>query len=120
MIILNIILYIIVSIKINHYIIVITYFAAFSDVISAVKIPVLVGSGVTKCNACDYLSASGIIIGSHLKVSGQWDGELDADKTRDFMKHVVSLRDQTMDFNLKKNDTGSKKERFHSIDYEGA
>jgi predicted TIM-barrel enzyme len=43
----------------------------FPDVKAASNLPVLVGSGVTTENVQNYLSASGLIIGSHFKRDGR-------------------------------------------------
>ena len=54
-------------------------------VCKAVKIPVLVGSGVTPDNAREFSSAHGLIVGSYLKRDGHWANALD--------KHrVVAMR----------------------------
>eukprot|EP00741_Cyanophora_paradoxa_P010612 tig00020537_g10256.t1 len=59
----------------------------------ACKIPVLVGSGVAQKNVEDYLKASdGVIIGSDLKIDGNWAKGVDPARTRAFMDHVRALR----------------------------
>ena len=63
-----------------------------SDVQDAVNIPVLVGSGVTTDNLSQYASAEGIIIGSHLKVEGQWQNDLDETRVKRFMEKVNDIR----------------------------
>nr|XP_060644061.1 uncharacterized protein F13E9.13, mitochondrial-like isoform X2 [Anolis sagrei ordinatus] len=58
----------------------------------AVKIPVLVGSGVTVGNVKDYLDANGLIVGSHFKKGGHWTKAVDPDRVRRFMDHIGKLR----------------------------
>uniref|UniRef100_A0A3P9HZB5 Zgc:162297 n=1 Tax=Oryzias latipes TaxID=8090 RepID=A0A3P9HZB5_ORYLA len=62
------------------------------DVSRAVKIPVLIGSGVTLDNVDRYLDASGWIIGSHFKVGGHWTDAVDPDKVKRFMEKIRHLR----------------------------
>lgn len=64
----------------------------FTDVQKAVKLPTLVGSGVTVENVASYLSAHGMIIGSHLKMHGQWYNDLDAAQVKQFMSKVIRHR----------------------------
>ncbi|KAH0619599.1 hypothetical protein JD844_000346 [Phrynosoma platyrhinos] len=59
----------------------------------AVKIPVLVGSGVTRENVKDYLGANGLIVGSHFKKEGHWANSVDPDRVRRFMDHIGKLRE---------------------------
>ena len=61
---------------------------------NAVNLPVMVGSGVNSDNVSDYLLASAIIIGSHLKVHGQWHNDLDPIRLHHFMSKVKRLRKQ--------------------------
>lgn len=59
---------------------------------SKLKLPVLVGSGVTKENLSDYVGlADGIIIGSHFKTDGHWANELCAERIVDFLKYFREL-----------------------------
>ncbi|CAG5851024.1 uncharacterized protein F13E9.13, mitochondrial [Menidia menidia] len=58
----------------------------------SVKIPVLIGSGVTYENIECYLSANGIIIGSHFKYGGHWANAVDHHKVRMFMGKIRNLR----------------------------
>ena len=54
----------------------------------AVKIPVLIGSGVTADNLKQYADCSdALIIGSDVKVHGQWQNELDKERC----KRIVSV-----------------------------
>ena len=52
---------------------------------AAVSIPTLIGSGVTTSNLHEYMTADGIIVGSHFKVDGKWDAPIDADRVKGFM-----------------------------------
>ncbi|XP_041837231.1 uncharacterized protein F13E9.13, mitochondrial [Melanotaenia boesemani] len=58
-----------------------------------VKIPVLIGSGVTYDNVERYLSANGMIIGSHFKFGGHWANTVDPDRVRRFMEKIEKLRE---------------------------
>ncbi|XP_060110469.1 uncharacterized protein F13E9.13, mitochondrial-like isoform X2 [Heteronotia binoei] len=60
----------------------------------AVKIPVLIGSGVTLENVKDYLGANALIIGSHFKKEGHWANSVDSDRVRWFMDHIGKLREK--------------------------
>ena len=66
-----------------------------SDVQEAVNVPVIIGSGITEGNVADYLSANAMIVGSHLKMKGLWQNDLDSTKVFHFMKKVRQLRDNT-------------------------
>lgn len=63
----------------------------FAAVKSHSKLPVFVGSGVTIDNVGEFASADGLIIGSHFKDNGRYDGELDAQKVTSFMNKVKAL-----------------------------
>ncbi|XP_055707911.1 uncharacterized protein F13E9.13, mitochondrial [Phlebotomus papatasi] len=57
------------------------------------NIPVLIGSGATIDNIQEYFSkCQGIIVGSHFKKSGHWDGEMCPEKIDAFMKKIQELR----------------------------
>ena len=59
----------------------------------AVKIPVLVGSGVTLDNVERYLAAAdGLIVGSYFKQDGHWSRPVDAARVKAFMDRVGRLR----------------------------
>lgn len=61
---------------------------------AAVKIPVILGSGVTTDNAFELLSrADGAIVGSWFKSDNNWKNPVDYNRTRDFMKQVQLVRD---------------------------
>jgi membrane complex biogenesis BtpA family protein len=58
-----------------------------------VKLPVLVGSGVTLDNLADYLPhCDGIVVGSHFKRDGYWENDVDAKRVEAFMKRARQLR----------------------------
>jgi membrane complex biogenesis BtpA family protein len=52
-------------------------------VASAVKLPVLVGSGVTRGNLPRYARAHGLIVGSSVKQGGLWSNAVDAGEARE-------------------------------------
>lgn len=53
------------------------------------KMPILIGSGVTKENLKDYAPmADALIIGSYFKKDGHWANELCSERLRDFMESV--------------------------------
>ena len=61
-----------------------------------IKIPVLVGSGVTAKNVEFYLKvADGLIVGSYFKKGGFWENELDYRKIKKFMNKVKNIRKKT-------------------------
>ncbi|KAL1007121.1 hypothetical protein UPYG_G00082290 [Umbra pygmaea] len=62
------------------------------DVAEAVRLPVLIGSGVTNDNVEHYLSASAMIIGSHFKRGGIWANTVDPERVKRFMGKVHGLR----------------------------
>jgi membrane complex biogenesis BtpA family protein len=49
------------------------------DVVRAVRLPVLVGSGITPANLPRFSTAHGFIVGSSVKQGGVWSGSLDRD-----------------------------------------
>lgn len=57
------------------------------------KIPVLVGSGVTLENVRNYLDADALIIGSYFKKEGYWANPVDPDRVKQFMEHISKLRE---------------------------
>ncbi len=60
---------------------------------ASVKIPVLVGSGVTVENVDRYLAvADALIIGSYFKVNGHWTQTVDFERVKGFMEKVNKLR----------------------------
>ncbi|XP_010137444.1 PREDICTED: uncharacterized protein F13E9.13, mitochondrial-like, partial [Buceros rhinoceros silvestris] len=63
------------------------------EVKRAVKIPVLIGSGVTLENVRNYLDANALIIGSYFKKEGYWANGVDPDRVKKFMEHISKLRD---------------------------
>jgi hypothetical protein len=57
------------------------------------SIPVLVGSGINVNNIELFIdSADAFIIGSHFKVEGKWNNEIDKNKVEKFMYKISSLR----------------------------
>jgi membrane complex biogenesis BtpA family protein len=57
------------------------------------SIPVLVGSGISINNIKSYInSTDGFIIGSHFKIDGKWNNEIDNAKVEKFMNKISSLR----------------------------
>ncbi|XP_009089070.3 uncharacterized protein F13E9.13, mitochondrial-like [Serinus canaria] len=62
------------------------------EVKHAVKIPVLIGSGVTLENVSNYLDADALIIGSYFKKEGYWANAVDPDRVKKFMEHISKLR----------------------------
>ncbi|XP_025916246.1 uncharacterized protein F13E9.13, mitochondrial-like isoform X2 [Apteryx rowi] len=63
------------------------------EVKHAVKIPVLIGSGVTLENVRNYLDANAVIIGSYFKKEGYWANGVDPDRVKKFMDHIRKLRE---------------------------
>uniref|UniRef100_A0A8C6SY29 Zgc:162297 n=1 Tax=Neogobius melanostomus TaxID=47308 RepID=A0A8C6SY29_9GOBI len=62
------------------------------EVSRAVKIPVLIGSGVTYDNVEDYIEANAMIIGSHFKKDGHWANAVDPERVKRFVKKIQHLR----------------------------
>ncbi|KAM9408449.1 uncharacterized protein F13E9.13, mitochondrial [Pholidichthys leucotaenia] len=62
------------------------------DVSQSVKIPVLIGSGVTYDNVECYIDANAVIIGSHFKFGGHWANEVDPQQVKRFMGKIRGLR----------------------------
>jgi uncharacterized protein len=65
--------------------------AELGDVLDAVSIPVLVGSGITAANLCEYRAAHGFIVGSSVKVGGHWSAPLDAQAVRAVAQACAAL-----------------------------
>ncbi|KAG7481949.1 mitochondrial Precursor [Solea senegalensis] len=63
------------------------------DVSQSVRIPVLIGSGVTYDNMERYLNANGMIIGSHFKEGGHWANAVDPERVKRFMGKMRELRE---------------------------
>ena len=56
---------------------------------SSVKIPVLVGSGITDKNILNYYNiADGFIIGSYFKKDGNWKNEPDKDRIKKLVSKI--------------------------------
>ncbi|CAB1422498.1 unnamed protein product [Pleuronectes platessa] len=62
------------------------------EVSQAVRIPVLIGSGVTYDNMERYLDANGMIIGSHFKEGGHWANAVHPEQVKRFMGKIRRLR----------------------------
>lgn len=61
---------------------------------AAVRIPVILGSGVTTANAYELLkSADGAIVGSWFKQDNDWKKPVDYNRVKDFMQQVQLVRD---------------------------
>ncbi|NP_001187840.1 uncharacterized protein LOC100528641 [Ictalurus punctatus] len=63
-----------------------------SEVMRSVRIPVLIGSGVTHENVEDYLEANALIIGSHFKTGGRWERGVDPERVKRLMEKIHKLR----------------------------
>uniref|UniRef100_A0A8B9ZUG8 Uncharacterized protein n=1 Tax=Anas zonorhyncha TaxID=75864 RepID=A0A8B9ZUG8_9AVES len=63
------------------------------EVQHAVKIPVLIGSGVTMENVKNYVDANALIIGSYFKKGGYWANSVDPERVKKFMDHISKLRE---------------------------
>ncbi|XP_048829226.1 uncharacterized protein F13E9.13, mitochondrial [Brienomyrus brachyistius] len=66
--------------------------AELREVSQAVRIPVLIGSGVTLSNVEHYLDASAMIIGSYFKKGGYWANDVDPERVKNFMGKIHELR----------------------------
>ncbi|XP_031702470.1 uncharacterized protein F13E9.13, mitochondrial [Anarrhichthys ocellatus] len=62
------------------------------EVSQSVRIPVLIGSGVTYDNIERYLDAHGMIVGSHFKEGGHWANAVDPEQVKRFMGKIRDLR----------------------------
>ncbi|XP_063737397.1 uncharacterized protein F13E9.13, mitochondrial isoform X2 [Eleginops maclovinus] len=63
------------------------------EVSRSVRIPVLIGSGVTYDNIESYIGANGMIIGSHFKEGGHWANAIDPEQVKRFMGKIRELRE---------------------------
>ncbi|XP_071973292.1 uncharacterized protein F13E9.13, mitochondrial-like [Engystomops pustulosus] len=63
------------------------------EVQRSVKIPVLIGSGVTLDNVEKYTNANALIIGSYFKHHGDWRNNVDYDKVMTFLDKIHKLQD---------------------------
>ncbi|XP_069595398.1 uncharacterized protein F13E9.13, mitochondrial-like isoform X2 [Ranitomeya imitator] len=66
--------------------------AELKEVQRSVRIPALVGSGVTLDNVETYAEASAMIVGSHFKHGGDWRKSVDYDRVVAFMEKISELR----------------------------
>lgn len=55
---------------------------------TSISLPILIGSGVTKTNLEQYLSADALIIGSHFKRDGFWINSIDEERVKRFMNKI--------------------------------
>ncbi|XP_044042425.1 uncharacterized protein F13E9.13, mitochondrial isoform X3 [Siniperca chuatsi] len=62
------------------------------EVSQSVRIPVLIGSGVTYDNIERYLDANGMIIGSHFKEGGHWANAVDPEQVKRLMGKIRDFR----------------------------
>ena len=63
----------------------------------SVRIPVLVGSGVTAENLNSYLEiADGLIVGSYFKYDGHWSKGVEFKRVKDFMDKVYKIRNSAV------------------------
>ncbi len=70
--------------------------AQVRDVRQAVRIPVMIGSGVTAENIAEFWPhVDAAIVGSHFKHDGVWSESVDARRVADFMRVVQDLRPST-------------------------
>lgn len=65
---------------------------SFSAVSQSVRIPVLIGSGVTHDNLERYVDANGMIIGSHFKEGGHWANAVAPQRVKRLMEKRNSLQ----------------------------
>lgn len=64
-----------------------------SEFCSATKLPVLIGSGITKDNAVSLLKhADGAIVGSYFKKDGVWKENVQSSRAVEFMNVIKSFR----------------------------
>lgn len=62
----------------------------------AIKIPVIIGSGITAENIHEYWDfADGFIVGSSLKKEGKWENEVEKIRVEKLMQKVTLLRNNT-------------------------
>ncbi|KAM9301981.1 uncharacterized protein F13E9.13, mitochondrial-like [Gastrophryne carolinensis] len=62
------------------------------EVLHSVRIPVLIGSGVTSDNVEKFIHASGLIIGSFFKDGGDWRNAVNYETVMSFMDRINQLR----------------------------
>ncbi len=56
------------------------------SVAQAVRVPTLVGSGVTATNIDDYIAADALIVGSSIKQGGVWSGPIDESRANELAR----------------------------------
>lgn len=65
------------------------------EVKQAVKVPVIIGSGIDAGNIHEYLDfADAFIVGSSLKIDGNWENPVDPERVRNLMLKVNQLKNQ--------------------------
>lgn len=64
----------------------------FSDVQKVTKLPVIIGSGVTINNINEFVTADGVIVGSHFKHNGHWSGQVDSKRVSIFMEAIQKFK----------------------------
>lgn len=62
-----------------------------AQAVDAVRLPVLVGSGITPDNLARYARADGFIVGSSVKRGGVWSAPLDAQAVKDVARAFEAL-----------------------------
>lgn len=64
------------------------------DLSGNLKVPLIIGSGVTKDNIQQYYNkAEAVIIGSHFKHKGSWQEDIDEQAVENFMRSISELRE---------------------------
>lgn len=66
------------------------------DVLSGqLKVPLLIGSGITKDNITQYYhDVQAVIVGSHFKIDGDWRNEISNYQVENFMHRICNLRER--------------------------
>ena len=76
----------------------------------------MVGSGVTEENITKYMTANGIIIGSHLKQHGLWFNDIDPIRVTQVVAKVSKKRDQMQ---AKAEAFGTTPDKFKAMTAQG-
>ncbi|KAL7732076.1 hypothetical protein ACLKA6_015837 [Drosophila palustris] len=59
------------------------------------RVPVLIGSGITKDNITQYYhDVQAVIVGSHFKIGGDWRNEISNYQVESFMHRICNLRER--------------------------
>jgi uncharacterized protein len=56
------------------------------------RLPIVLGSGVTRDNIAQFLAADGFIVGTHFKVDGHWANTVDPARVEAFVRTLSDLR----------------------------